>query len=128
MSAELECRQLVENYAKAVQTQNWRDFDIVFSKQKECRLISGRNEYVGRDAIFQEFLVERIGKKFSRITLVVDDVEFNHVMHNVMIIVFRYHTECILRENGEPFGIQGVETQFAALEDGAWHLVHVHYS
>ena len=72
--------------------------------------------------------MERIGEKFSRITLVVDDVEFNHVMHNVMIIVFRYHTECILRENGEPFGIQGVETQFAALEDGAWHLVHVHYS
>lgn len=128
MSAELECRKLVENYTKAVHTQNWRDFDIVFSKQKECRLISGSQEYVGRDAIFQEFLVERIREKFSQITLVADDVYFNHMTHDMMIITFRYHTECILRENGEPFGIQGVETQVAALEDGVWHLVHVHYS
>ena len=52
----------------------------------------------------------------------------NQINDDLAVVVFRYHTECILRENGEPFGIQGLETQVIVKEDGVWKLCHVHYS
>lgn len=128
MNAEHECRQLVARYAQAVHSQRRADFDAVFARHAECRLISVSTEFVGRDAIYQQFLVERIGAKFSQITLVADVVSFNRVAPDMMVIVFRYHTECELRETGEPFGIRGLETQLALREEGEWRLVHVHYS
>lgn len=128
MNAENECRQLVAQYAKAVHTQDRVDFDAAFSLQAECRLISIDTEFVGKEAIYQDFLVDRIGAKFSEITLVTDDLAFNRISPDLMIIVFRYHTECVIRETGEPFGIRGMETQVALRENDAWRLVHVHYS
>lgn len=128
MFSENACRKLVADYAKAIHTQSRSDFDAVFSSQAECRLISINKEFLGRDAIHQQFLVDGIGAKFSQITLVADDLAFNRIAPDMMIIVFRYHTECILRETGEPFGIQGMETQVAVRENDTWRLVHVHYS
>lgn len=128
MNAESECRQLVAQYAKAVHTQIRTDFDAAFARRQECRLISIDREFVGVDAIYQQFLVEGIGAKFSRITLVTDELAFNRIAPDMMIIVFRYHTECELRSNGEAFGIRGMETQVAIREADEWRLVHVHYS
>ena len=44
------------------------------------------------------------------------------------IVLFSYYTDCIRRENGEPYGIEGLETQVYKKQDGDWKLAHVHYS
>jgi len=128
MSDVQACRELVMQYVKSVHTQKREDFNCVFSDLAQCRLISVGTEYVGKDSIYEDFLINAIRAAFSDISLVVDDLSFNQISHDMMVIVFRYHTECILRESGESFGIQGLETQIAIREDTSWRLVHVHYS
>ena len=44
------------------------------------------------------------------------------------IVLFSYYTDCIRRENGEPYGSEGLETQVYKKQDGDWKLAHVHYS
>lgn len=128
MTDRQKCGQLVMDYADVVRTQDRRSFDRVFCERSDCRLISIDREFCGRDAIFEDFLIARIRAKFSEITLVTESLEFVPVSADVMLIVFGYHTECVLRESGEPFGIRGMETQLAVRENGEWRLLHVHYS
>lgn len=44
------------------------------------------------------------------------------------IVLFSYYTDCIRRETGELYGIEGLETQVYKKQDGDWKLAHVHYS
>ena len=68
-------------------------------------------------------------KLYERIKLIKDeDLKINFVNDELAIVIFNYHTQCILRENGEFFGIEGVETQVMIKEAGVWKIIHIHYS
>ena len=118
---------LVEKYIRCVHTQSYEDFDRVFAKEHECTLISTTNAFKGRDEIFNKFF-KLLNDAYTTINLINDGIDVNIVSDELAVAVYRYHTECIRRENGEPFGIRGLETQIIIKENGEWRLLHVHYS
>ena len=121
--------ELVDKYCKAVNTQEKDDVYSIFSLKGKCTLISVSTIFDGLDSIYQNFLVDLIRKFYSKINLIKDEeLKINFVNENTAIVIFKYHTECILRENGEKFGIKGVETQVMIKEDGNWKITHIHYS
>ncbi len=121
-------KAVVRRYQDVVHTQDWESFDSLWSHSEASCLISGVNIFRGRESIYQDFLVDRIGAKFSRIDLIADSLEICPVTEDLVTVMFSYHTECILRESGESYGIRGLETQVIVKEDGQWRLLHVHYS
>ena len=120
--------ETVNNYCLAVKTQ---DKDIVykiFSKNKKCMLVSVGTVFEGLDSIYKDFL-GLIKQLYSKIELIKDEeLKINFIDEKSAVIIFKYHTECILRENGKDFGINGVETQLIIKEEGNWKIVHIHYS
>ncbi len=121
--------ELVDKYCKAINTQEKDDVYSIFSLKGKCTLISVSTIFDGLDSIYQNFLIDLIRKFYSKINLIKDEeLKINFVNENTAIVIFKYHTECILRENGEKFGIKGVETQVMIKEDGNWKITHIHYS
>ena len=120
--------ETVKNYCLAVKTQ---DKDIVykiFSKNKKCMLVSVGKVFEGLDSIYKDFL-GLIKQLYSKIELIKDEeLKINFIDEKSVVIIFKYHTECIIRENGKDFGINGVETQLIIKEEGNWKIVHIHYS
>jgi len=121
--------ELVNKYCKAVNTQEKNDVYSIFSKVQKCNLISVGTIFEGVDSIYQKFLVDLIRKFYTKIDLIKDEeLKINFINENTAIVIFKYHTDCILRENGEKFGIKGVETQVVVKEEGEWKITHIHYS
>ena len=121
--------ETVNNYCLGVKTQDKDLVYSIFSKNKKCTLISVGTVFQGIDSIYQDFLVNLIQKLYSKIELIKDEkLEINFIDEKTAAVIFKYHTECILRENGEKFGINGVETQLIIKEDDNWKIVHIHYS
>ncbi len=123
-----QINELINKYCLAVKTQDKNLVDKIFSQNKKCNLISIATVYEGVDSIYQNFL-GLIKKMYSKIELIKDEeLKINFINETTAILIFKYHTECILRENGEKFGINGVETQLVIKEEGDWKIVHIHYS
>ena len=121
--------ELVNKYCKAVNTQEKNDVYSIFSKVQKCNLISVGTIFEGVDSIYQNFLVDLIRKHYTKIDLIKDEeLKINFIRENTAIVIFKYHTDCLLRENGQKFGIKGVETQVVVKEEGEWKITHIHYS
>ena len=124
----LEINKVVDNYCAAIHTQNKNDFKSIFRETKKCSLISVSKIYEGLNSMYADFVLG-LQKLYARIDLIKDeDLQINFVNDEFAIVIFKYHTECILRESGELGGIKGVETQVMIKEDGNWKIVHIHYS
>ena len=91
-------------------------------------MISITNQFRGIDTIYQNFLIDGIQKSYESIDLITENIDIRMIDENNAIVVFKYHTECILRDTHEPFGIQGLETQVVVKENNQWKLMHIHYS
>ena len=128
MNHKKDITAMVERYAKAIETQDKEDFCSLWADTPDCVLISIASQYVGVENIYQDFLIGRIQAAYSKIRLITEAVEVHEINENLATVVFRYHTECIRRESGEPYGINGLETQVYIREGENWKLLHVHYS
>ena len=124
-TALLEC---VERYKHAVHTQAAEDFLPLWAEGCETVLISPGGCYVGTQNIYEQFLLGGIRKAYERIDLLSHQVDVRLISEDLATVVFSYSTDCIRRDNGEPFGIAGLETQVFCRQNGQWKLVHVHYS
>ena len=82
---------------------------------------------MGKKAIQNDFL-GLIRKVYETIDLISESTDVRLLNEKCALIIFAYHTDCIRRESGEPYGIAGLETQVYILENGDWRLVHVQYS
>ena len=123
-----DINETVNKYCLAVKTQDKEIVYNIFSKNKKCLLISIGTVYEGIDSIYNDFL-GLIKKFYSKIELIKDEeLKINFIDEKTAVIIFKYHTDCLLRENGEKFGINGVETQVLIKEEGSWKIVHIHYS
>ena len=123
-----DINETVNKYCLAVKTQDKDIFYNIFSKNKKCLLISIGTVYEGIDSIYNDFL-GLIKKFYSKIELIKDEeLKINFIDEKTAVIIFKYHTDCLLRENGEKFGINGVETQVLIKEEGSWKILHIHYS
>ena len=129
MESDIEnLKGLVKKYCELIHSQNEKDFKELWCKNKECMLISVGKVFKGIDSIYKDFLIDLIQNSYSIIDLIPDDIDVNINSDDLAIIIFKYHTDCILRKNGEKFGIKGIETQIFIKEDNLWKLKHIHYS
>lgn len=128
MNHEQEIQKMIEKYRKAVESQDEGEFCSLWADTPHCVLISITSQYTGVENIYRQFLIERIQAAYSQIRLIAETAEIHKISDNLATAVFRYHTECIRREDGAPYGIQGLETQVYVQENGNWKLLHVHYS
>ena len=129
MESDIEnLKSHVKKYCELIHSQNEKDFKELWCKNKECMLISIGKIFKGIDSIYKDFLIDLIQNSYSRIDLIPDDIDVNINSDDLAIIIFKYHTDCILRKNGEKFGIKGVETQIFIKEENLWKLKHIHYS
>jgi hypothetical protein len=124
-----EIRDVVNRYIAAIHTQDPQEFRLLWTGTGTDTLISVATEYRGIDSIVSDFLQGSIRKKYAEITLVPEETpEIRCLDRETALVIFRYHTECIKRDDHTPFGISGVETQVLKCLDGQWKLCHVHYS
>ena len=118
----------VERYCHAVHTQRAEDFLPLWAEGTQNGLISPAGCFSGTEEIYRDFLVGRIGAAYARIDLIAESVEVRPVTEDAAVALFRYATDCIRRDTGEPYGIAGLETQLWVRQGGECRLCHVHYS
>lgn len=120
--------QLVNAYCMAIHTQKRADFLNLWSDVYFCTLISIGTLFQGKETICEEFLINAIQRRYERIALIADALQINMIDDRTALVYFSYHTECLLRDSHENYGIHGMETQLVKKENGQWKLVHIHYS
>ena len=108
MSNEEEIKKLISQYAQTVHTQDKESFYKLWSKRSDCVLISLTDEFIGIDSIYNDFIIGVLQKAYTNIVLIPESVEVRLINDNVATVVFRYHTECIKRDDGKPYGIKGL--------------------
>ncbi|KAK8897416.1 hypothetical protein M9Y10_015362 [Tritrichomonas musculus] len=123
-----EIKRLVDRYTESIRTQDKESFCSLWANNPHCILISIATEYKGLESIYQDFVIGVIQKAYSEIKLISDGLEIHLLNDNFATVIFHYHTECIKRDDGKPFGIKGMETQVHVKENGQWKIQHVHYS
>ena len=128
METRKQLLDLVAKYQKLVTQPSRELFDEVFSYAHPCNLIAITNRFESRERIYNDFLMGALKKAYSRIELIADEISVNVISEELAIVIFWYHTECDLRESGEPFGFSGIETQVMINEKGQWRIIHIHYS
>jgi len=115
-------------YCKAVHTQTREDFFHIWAENTETCLISVATVHRGTNEIYNNFIVGGLGKAFSSIDLIVKSLDVTFLSPDTASVIFQYETDCIRRDTGEPFGIEGMETQIWIRQGDDWKLGHVHYS
>ena len=117
---------VVDAYCDAIHTGDEAALRAVFTGDATDTLISQSTLYEGPDAIACDFL-GKLHELYATITLVNDGFDAHLLTPDVAVVVFRYHTECVRAETGEPYGIEGLETQVPRLLDGVWKIAHIQY-
>ena len=127
MNEEKRLLEKLQQYIHLVHTQEESDGVGLWADECEVSLISGAKQFVGKKAIQNDFL-GLIRKVYETIDLISESADVRLLNEKCALIIFAYHTVCIRRESGEPYGIAGLETQVYVLENGDWRLAHVQYS
>lgn len=128
MTDQEQIKQLVNRYIQAIHTQDKDEFLSLWTGSDADTMISITRVFSGTASIYQDFLIDAIQARYSNIDLYSDSLTIHVLDEKTAIVIFAYHTQCTLRENGEDYGIQGLETQVLRKIDGQWKLQHVHYS
>jgi ketosteroid isomerase-like protein len=119
--------QLIEQYAKAVDTVDLNLISQIWSHSPEVSFIYPLGEEHGFDAIKQHFFQNIMGGMFSARDLETRAVEI-HVSGDAAWSEFHWTFHATMRKDGSAITTHGVETQAYRKESGKWRLVHAHYS
>ncbi len=119
--------QLIEQYAKAVDTVDLSQMSQVWSHAPEVSFIYPLGEEHGLDAIEQNVFQKVMGGMFSARDLAIRDAAI-HVNGDAAWSEFHWTFHATMRKDGSAVTTHGVETQVYRKEVGRWRLVHVHYS
>ena len=116
---------VVGRYCDAIRDNDAEAFRAVWAGEPTDTVISQSTLYEG-PARVMEFL-GLLHKVYDSIVLVNDGLDAHLLTPDVAIVVFRYHTECVRADTGEPYGIEGLETQVLRCMDGTWRIAHIQY-
>lgn len=119
--------QLIEQYAKAVDTVDLNQMSQIWSHSPEVSFIYPLGEEHGLDAIEQNVFQKVMGGMFSARDLEIGDVAI-HVNGDAAWSEFHWTFHATMRKDGSAVTTHGVETQVYRKESGKWRLIHVHYS
>lgn len=124
-----EINAVVARYTQAIGSQDEASFKSLWSGTDTDTMISIPHIYRGLEKIYSDFVIGAIQATFTKIDLIADGEPEIHLLDDTTaVVIFQYHTECIKREDGSPYSIQGMETQVMKRIQGEWKLCHVHYS
>lgn len=119
---------LVNAYATAVGTGDADEMAALWCGRADDTMISITHDYHGPEAVLRDFLAQSIHGRYASIRLDVGGIDLRPLTDDVCVVVFTYRTVCVRREDGSPYGIEGIETQVVARTEDSWKLAHVHYS
>ncbi|WP_248922302.1 YybH family protein [Olsenella intestinalis] len=125
----IEVLALVNAYVESIHAADEERFAALWCGRDDDTMISINKDYRGQEAICKDFYTNGLHRMYRYIALVADDEpSVRPLADDVCVVVFRYHTECVRAETGEPYGIKGTETQVMRRTERGWKLAHVHYS
>ena len=122
-----DIRDLIERYAKAVDTVDLKLLAQIWSHSRDVSFIYPLGEEHGFDAIEQHVFQNVMGGMFSARDLETHDVMI-YVNGNAAWSEFHWDFHATMRKDGSAVTTHGVESQVYRKEVGEWRLVHVHYS
>ena len=122
---EQQLRDLLDNYMKAVDTLNPDLISSIWSHSPEASFIHPRGTAVGFEQIRDDFYKDTMGL-FSKRELILEKPVLHIYGDSAWSeMTWTFHATF---QNGPQITTTGRETQIYHKEDGAWHIVHVHYS
>lgn len=128
MNDQEQIKQLLDRYIQAIHTQDKDEFLSLWTGNDADTMISVTRVFSGNQAIYQDFLIDLIQQRYANIDLYSDSLTCHLIDDQTAIVIFAYHTQCTLRDTGEDYGIEGLETQVLRKIGGECKLQHVHYS
>ena len=121
-----QIEKLISQYVEAV---NKLDLDLarkVWSSGPEVSFIHPRGTEYGLDSVLNNFYGKTMGT-FSERQLLPGNADI-HVYGDTAWSEFTWTFHATVKNGGPKITTQGRETQVYHKENGAWRLVHVHYS
>jgi ketosteroid isomerase-like protein len=124
---EAAIRSLIAAYARSIDAADTRLASTVWASTRDVSFIHPRGHEHGWAAIKTKFYEQTMGQSFSERKLSVKDVAVACYGETAWA-EFYWDFTAKLRTNGSSVATHGRETQVYRKVDGAWRLVHVHYS
>jgi ketosteroid isomerase-like protein len=124
---EAAIRSLIADYAKSVDAADTALASRVWASTPDVSFIHPRGHEHGWAAIKSMIYEQTMGQSFSERKLSVKDVVISCYGETAWA-EFYWDFAAKLRTDGSPLATHGRETQVYRKIDGAWRLVHVHYS
>jgi ketosteroid isomerase-like protein len=122
-----EIEQLIAKYARSVDAADTTLAAEVWSRSPDVTFIHPLGHEHGFEQIKRNVYVREMGGIFSERRLSVKDVGI-HVYGDTAWAEFYWDFAAKLKSDGSSVNTKGRETQIYRREQGAWRLVHVHYS
>ena len=123
----LAIHHLLDQYAQAVDTVDLKLLAQIWSHSPDVSFIYPLGDERGFEAIAHNVFEKVMGGVFTARDLKTHDVMI-YVNGNSAWSEFRWDFHATLHKDGSQITTHGVETQVYRKENGAWRLVHVHYS
>ena len=124
---EAAIRSLIATYAKSVDGADTTLASTIWASTPDVSFIHPRGHERGWDAIKAQFYEQTMGQRFSERRLSVKDIVIRCYGETAWA-EFYWDFAAKLRKDGSPLASHGRETQVYRKVNGAWRLVHVHYS
>jgi ketosteroid isomerase-like protein len=126
-SDEAGIRSLIAAYAKSVDAADTTLASTIWATTPDVSFIHPRGHERGWSAIKAQFYEQTMGQMFLERKLTVKDLAI-HCYGQSAWAEFYWDFAAKLRKDGSSVATNGRETQVYRKIDGAWRLVHVHYS
>ena len=124
---EAAIRSLIAMYAKSVDAADTTLASTIWASTPDVSFIHPRGHERGWPAIKAKFYEQTMGERFSERKLSVKDLAISSYGQTAWA-EFYWDFAAKLRKDGSPLETHGRETQVYRKVNGAWRLVHVHYS
>ena len=125
--AVAEIKALIAKYAESVDDADTTLASQVWSASPDVSFIHPLGHEHGLEQIKENVYKRLMGETFSERKLSVHDVSVS-VFGDAAFAEFYWDFAAKFRKDGSPLATHGRETQVYRKEQGAWRLVHVHYS
>jgi ketosteroid isomerase-like protein len=122
-----EIEQLIAKYTRSIDAADTALAAEVWSRSPDVTFIHPLGHEHGFEQIKQNVYVRAMGETFSERRLSVKDIGI-HVYGDSAWAEFYWDFAAKLKSNSSSINTKGRETQIYRREQGAWRLVHVHYS
>jgi ketosteroid isomerase-like protein len=118
--------QLLDTYAKSIDTLDLTLANQIWSHSPEVSFIQPRGTEKGYDQIVNDFYKATMGM-FSERELLLENPDL-HIYGDTAWSEMTWTFHATVKDGGPKITTTGRESQVYHKENGAWRIVHIHYS